>query len=136
MVGAFLSAGLRVYQRWKTKKKTARIRKSNTLPSGPGVPPVSQFGPCSVAFERWPGKIIPLSGTENRNVSPKSKVACIPSANHRLPVRFSVKLQNSPTKTTPATPTHPSPEFLKCTAPKETERRTAAGQKPMPSDTV
>src|ERR1700675_3072257 len=136
MVGAFLSAGLAGYKRSKTKKKTARIRKSNTLPSGPGVPPVSQVGPCNVAFERCPGKIIPLSGTEKRKLSPKSKVACMPSANHKLPVRFSVKLQNSPTNTTPPTPTQPSPKFWKWTAPKETERRTAAGQKPMPSAKV
>src|SRR5580704_9978818 len=107
-----------------------------TLPSGPGVPPVSQLGPCSVAFERWPGKIMPLSGTEKRKVSPKSNIACMPIANHKLPVRFSVKLQKIPTKTTPATPIQPSPVFCKCTAPNETDRRTAAGQKPMPSATV
>src|SRR6201984_3941814 len=104
--------------------------KSHTLASGPVAPPVSHHGPASVASERCPGKIPPLSGTEYKNVSPKSKLACMPTANHRFPVRRREKHQSKPVSTTPARPILLSPGFDLCTNPKATDNSTAAGQKP------
>src|SRR6267154_3656206 len=118
---------------------TARIpmvRKLKTLPSGPTVPPVSHLAPCKDAFDRCPWKTMPLFGTEYRNVSPKSKLACHPTHNQRLPVRRKANAKISPIATTPAAPTQPSPGFPKWTAPNEHESTIAAGQKPMLSASV
>src|SRR6267143_599990 len=112
------------------------VRKLKVLPSGPTVPPVSQPGPCKDAFDRCPSSTRPLFGTEYRNVSPKSKLACHPTANQRLPVRRKANAKMSPIATTPAAPTQPSPGFPKWTAPNEHESTTAAGQKPIPSASV
>src|SRR6266403_871686 len=118
---------------------TARIpmvKKLKTLPSGPTVPTVSHLAPCKDAFDRYPWKTRPLFGTEYRNVAPKSKLACHPKHNHRLPVRRKANAKISPIATTPAAPTQPSPGFPKWTAPNEHESTTAAGQKPMLSASV
>src|SRR6266851_8650152 len=103
--------------------------KSHTLASGPALPPVSQVGPASVALERCPGNTTPLSGTEYKNVSPKSKLACMPTANQRFPVRRKVKHQSKPVSITPAKPIVLSPGFVLCTNPNAAESSTAAGQK-------
>src|ERR1700737_5340260 len=105
--------------------------KSHKLASGPVLPPVSHPGPASVALETCPGKTTPLSGTEYRNVSPKSKLACMPTANHKFPVRRKVKHQNKPVRITPATPNLLSPGFVMWTNPNATDSSTAAGQKRM-----
>src|SRR6266436_4276863 len=112
------------------------VRKLKVLPSGPTVPPVSQPGPCNDAFDKCPSSTRPLFGTEYRNVSPKSKLACHPTHNHRLPVRRKANAKISPIATTPAAPTQPSPGFPKWTAPNEHESTIAAGQKPMLSASV
>src|SRR5229473_2876035 len=116
--------------------RSPMVRKLNTLPSGPTVPPVSQLAPCKEAFERCPSKTMPLFGTEKRNVSPKSKLACHPTTSQRLPVRRKANAKTSPIVATPAAPTQPSPGFPKWTAPNEHASTTAAGQKPMLSASV
>src|SRR5260370_19275272 len=112
------------------------VRKLKTLPSGPTVPPVSHLAPCKEAFDRCPWKTMPLFGTEKRNVSPKSKLACHPTTSHRFPVRRKANAKISPIATTPAAPTQPSPGFPKWTAPNKHESTTAVGQKPIPSPRV
>src|SRR5438552_672432 len=112
------------------------VRKLKTLPSGPTVPPVSHLAPCRDALERCPAKTKPLFGTEYRNVSPKSKLACHPTTNQRLPVRRKANAKIKPIVATPAAPTQPSPGFLRWTAPNKHESRAAAGQKPMLSARV
>src|SRR5260370_40796852 len=112
------------------------VRKLKTLPSGRTVPPVSHLAPCKEAFDRCPSKTTPLFGTEYKNVSRKSKLACHPTTNQRLPVRRNANAKISPIDATPAAPTQPSPGFPKWTAPNEHESTTAAGQKPMPSPSV
>jgi len=71
------------------------------LASGPALPPVSQAGPASVALERCPETQHHCPGP-NTKTSRESKLACMPTANHRLPVRRSVRHQNNPTSITPA----------------------------------
>src|SRR5258708_35881358 len=112
----------------KNKRSTM---KSQTLASGPALPPVNHLGPASDGLERWQGNTMPLYGTEYKNVSPKSKLACIPTANHRLPVRRKVRHQNKPVSMTPAKPNLFSPGFVLCTSPNAMESSTAAGQKGM-----
>src|SRR6266478_2476065 len=112
------------------------VRKLKVLPSGPTVPPVSQPGPCNDAFDKCPSSTRPLFGTEQRNVSPKSKLACHPTTNQRLAVRRKANAKIRPIAATPAAPTQPSPGFLRCTAPNKHESRAAAGQKPMLSARV
>src|SRR5437868_5853344 len=106
------------------------------LPSGPALPPVSQADPDKVALDRCPGKTTPLSGTEYKKVSPKSKLACMPTANQSVPVRRNVKDQKSPVSTIPAMPTPFSPGLLRWTAPNAQERTRAAGQNPAACNSV
>src|SRR5260370_20556712 len=112
------------------------VRKLKTLPSGPTVPPVSHLAPCKEAFDRCPSKTTPLFGTEYKNVSPKSKLACHPTTNQRLPARRKANAKISPIDATPAAPTQRSRGCPKGTAQNEHESTTAAGQNPMPSPSV
>src|SRR6476646_3101042 len=105
------------------------IMKLKMLPSGPTVPPVSHTGPCNVALERCPGKTLPLLGTENRKVSPKSNAACQPTTSQRLSVRLRASAKTKAILTTLSAHHGDSPWFSKCTLPKPKERIHAAGQK-------
>ena len=107
-----------------------------TLPSGPTVPPVSHAGPWNEEFSKWPGATMPLLGTENRNVSPQSKEACSPTANHKLPVRRSVRQKNIPITNTLSAPTLSSPPLARCRAPNAADSVVAAGQNPIPEASV
>ena len=44
----------------------------------------------------------PLFGTEYKKVSPQSQDACSPTANHKFPVRRSVRQKNSPMMAAPS----------------------------------
>src|SRR5216683_576296 len=69
--------------------------------------------------------------TPYSTLSPKSKVACHPTTNQRLPVRRRANAKTSPIITTPVAPTQTSPGFSKRTRPKSSESQIAAGQKPI-----
>src|SRR2546423_1357636 len=113
------------------------VRNASKLPSGPTSPPVSHVRPeAMVAFERWPSKIPPLSGTEYKKLSPKSKAACHPTASHNEPVRRKVNAHSKPVKNILATPNQFSPLLVRWTRAKTAESTKAAGQKPIPSAKV
>src|SRR5208337_1517808 len=63
------------YMRLNTTHINAITTSTSALPSGPTEPPVSQREPWNDEFSRWPGTIVPLSGTEYRKLSPQSQDA-------------------------------------------------------------
>ena len=83
------------------------------LPSGPTVPPVGHARPWNDEFSKCPGATMPLFGTEKRKVSPQSNAACNPTANHKFPVRRSVRQKNMPITNTLSAPILSSPPLAR-----------------------
>jgi len=86
------------------RRQESHGQKAKMLPSGPPFRRSAIWRRAEDAFDRCPWKTMPLFGTEYRNVSPKSKLACHPTHNQRLPVRRKANAKISPIDTTPAAP--------------------------------
>ena len=131
--GGYFTSG---YTRSNTTHSSASTTKTNTLPSGPTDPPVSQRGPCKEECSRCPGAIAAAVGDGIRIALAPIPRRMKADREPQVPGAPQGQAEEKADQIAPRMPTQLLAGLLPGEAPETERKQTAAGQKPMPSVSV